>query len=119
MSGTIRELTREERAAIQKLVENSCANYCREYGCLPLDGGCYMLRKWWTGAYCNYFREAVLPLAPALAASLTGAAVLGMRSCFSCGKDFPMRSNRGLYCPACSERARQRRQRGYMRKKRR
>ena len=31
-----RELTREEKAAIRKLVTRLCANYDREYGCLPL-----------------------------------------------------------------------------------
>mgnify|MGYP002696425691 CR=1 FL=1 len=32
-----RELTRQERAAIRALVVKWCANYDREYGCLPLD----------------------------------------------------------------------------------
>ena len=44
-----RELTREEKRAIRKLVFSLCANYDREYGCLPLDGPCYMLGKCWTG----------------------------------------------------------------------
>ena len=57
-----RELTREEKAAIRRLVISMCANYDRECGCLPLDCECYMLGKCWTGAYCRYFREAVLPL---------------------------------------------------------
>lgn len=57
-----RELTREEKAAIRKLVGKWCANYDREYGCLPLDCECYMFGKCWTGSYCRYFREAVLPL---------------------------------------------------------
>ena len=35
-----RELTREEKSAIRKLVFSLCANYDREYGCLPLDGPC-------------------------------------------------------------------------------
>ena len=56
-----RELTREEKAAIRSLVVKWCANYDRECGCLPLDCECYMLGKCWTGAYCRYFREAVLP----------------------------------------------------------
>lgn len=30
-----------------------------------------MLGKWWTGGYCRYFQEAVLPLDPALEAALT------------------------------------------------
>ena len=50
-----------------------CANYDKKYGCLPLDCECYMLGKCWTGAYCRYFREAVLPLDPVLEAALTAA----------------------------------------------
>ncbi len=65
-----RELTRDERKGIRKLVTEMCANYDREYGCLPLDCECYMLGKCWTGAYCRYFREAVLPLDPVLSASI-------------------------------------------------
>ena len=48
-----RELTRDERKGIRKLVTEMCANYDREYGCLPLDCECYMLGKCWTGAYCS------------------------------------------------------------------
>ena len=65
-----RELTREEKAAIRKLVTRLCANYDRDVGCLPLDCPCYMLEKCWTGALCHYFREAVLPNDPVLEASL-------------------------------------------------
>ena len=43
-----RELTREEKAAIRKLVTRLCANYDRDVGCLPLDCPCYMLEKCWT-----------------------------------------------------------------------
>jgi len=67
-----RELTRSERAAIRKLVTGMCVNYDPEYSCLPLDCPCYMLNKWWTGAYCRYFQNAVLPLDSALEAALTG-----------------------------------------------
>ena len=66
-----RELTRVERASIRRLVKKWCANYDPEYGCLPLDCECYMLNKWWTGSYCRYFREAVLPLDPELERSLS------------------------------------------------
>ena len=41
----MRELTREEKAAIRSLVTKWCANYDREMGCLPLDCECYMLGK--------------------------------------------------------------------------
>ena len=64
-----RELTREEKAKIRKLVKKWCANYDKECGCLPLDCECYMLGKCWTGAYCRYFREAVLPQKPGSARS--------------------------------------------------
>ena len=60
---------RKKEAAISrplKLVTKWCANYDKECGCLPLDSECYMLGKCWTGAYCRYFREAVLPLDPVL-----------------------------------------------------
>ena len=66
----VRELTREEKGKIRKLVKSG-ANYDKECGCLPLDCECYMLGKCWTGAYCRYFREAVLPLDPVLEAGLT------------------------------------------------
>ena len=56
-----RELTRQEKAAIRSLVKRWCANYDKDIGCLPLDCECYMLGKCWTGAYCRYFRSAVLP----------------------------------------------------------
>ena len=65
-----RELTREEKKKIRALVTKWCANYDKEYGCLPLECECYMFGKCWTGAYCRYFREAVLPLDPALEAAL-------------------------------------------------
>ena len=81
-----RELTREEKSAIRKLVFSLCANYDREYGCLPLDGPCYMLGKCWTGTYCRYFRDAVLPNDPVLEAALTAEA-LGNRvfRCYDAG----------------------------------
>jgi len=113
-----RELTREERAAIRKLVPGMCANYDHEYGCLPLDyGGCYMLDKWWTGSYCKYFRDAVLPLDPMLEATLTGRVAPAQDICAACGKSF-IPQGRAKYCAPCAKTARKKRQRGYMRKKR-
>ena len=113
-----RELTRQERAAIRKLVTGMCANYDSEYGCLPLDCECYMLNKWWTGAYCKYFQSAVLPLNPVLEATLTGRSAPEQDSCAACGKLF-IADGKQEYCsPACASTARRKRQREYMRKKR-
>ena len=114
-----RELTRREKAAIRKLVVTLCANYDKEYGCLPLDCECYMLGKCWTGAYCRYFREAVLPNDPVLEASLSSAdGEPGTQPCPVCGKPF-LPDGRTRYCSAvCSRAAQRRQQRDYMRKKR-
>ena len=68
-----RELNRSERAAIRKLVTELCANYdSQDKICLPLNSPCYMLNKWWTGAYCRYFEKAVLPVDAALESAITG-----------------------------------------------
>ena len=86
-----RELTREEKKKIRTLVTKWCANYDKEYGCLPLECECYMFGKCWTGAYCRYFREAVLPLDPALeAALLTEGPRPEFKPCPICGGPVPM-----------------------------
>ena len=86
-----RELTREEKRAIRALMTKWCANYDRECGCLPLDCECYMLGKCWTGALCRYFREAVLPLDPALeAALLTEGPRPEFKPCPICGGAVPL-----------------------------
>ena len=102
-----RELTREEKAAIRKLVTKWCANYDRDYGCLPLDCPCYMLSKCWTGADCRYFREAILPNDPALEALLVSeGAAPDFKACPVCGS------------AACARAARKQQKRAHMRKKR-
>lgn len=110
-----RELTRDERAGIRKLVVGLCANYDRDYGCLPLDCECYMLGKWWTGAYCKYFQNAVLPTDPALEAALLGRVAPTLPACAACGKAIHATNNRALYCPACAKAKRRERQREYQR----
>ena len=114
-----RELTREEKAAIRKLVTGMCANYDRVYGCLPLDGECYMLGKCWTGTYCRYFREAVLPLDPALEAVLTTEGPPpDFKPCPVCGGAVAP-DGRQTYCSAaCAKTAHRKQQRAHMRKKR-
>ncbi len=75
------------------------------YGCLPLDGPCYML-KCWTGAYCRYFRDAVLPNDPVLEAATAEGPVpkrgparsVGILSSRMAGHGIALRPVR--YCPA-------------------
>ena len=57
-----RELTGREKQRIKKLITSLCANYDKEYGCLPLDCDCPMFGIYYTSsALCRYFRNAVLP----------------------------------------------------------
>lgn len=112
-----RELTREEKVAIRKLVTRLCANYDRDVGCLPLDCPCYMLEKCWTGALCRYFREAVLPNDPLLEASLAAEGPAPeTRPCPVCGRAF-LPNGRTRYCsPGCARAALRQQKRNYMRK---
>ena len=115
-----RALTRDEKKKIRSLVTGMCANYDRESGlCLPLDCACYMLHKCWTGAYCRYFREAVLPLNPELQASLTTEGISPeLRACAVCGKAF-LPEGRQAYCSdACKAEGNRRKSRERMRKMR-
>ena len=113
-----RELTRKEKTAIRKLVTRMCANYDKEYGCLPLDCACYMLNKSWTGAYCKYFISAVLPLDPALEVSLKGNGVMGLRHCASCGTSFPANGRKAYCSKVCADKAIREQKRDYIRNRR-
>ncbi len=114
-----RELTREEKAAIRALVVKWCANYDREYGCLPLDCECYMLGKCWTSGYCRYFRESVLPLNPALEAALSGQGPAPeTRPCSVCGRPALLDGRRRYCSETCARAALREQKRDYMRKKR-
>ena len=114
-----RELTRQERNTIRALVTRLCANYDREHGCLPLDGECYMLGKCWTGSYCRYFLDAVLPNDPGLEAMLTAdASAPELRACPVCRRPVPV-TGRRRYCSAvCARKAHRKQQREHMRRKR-
>ena len=85
-----RELTRQERARVRRLVTDLCANHDNQDRlCLPLDCPCYMLHKWWTGSFCRYFQEAVLPVDPALESAITGEDTsLKQKTCPVCGKAY-------------------------------
>ena len=112
-----RELTREERTQIRKLVTDMCANFCKQYGCMPLGCTCYMFNKHWAGNYCKYFQGAVLPLDPLLESGLLGKPA-DTRICAVCGTPFHA-NYRQVYCNAiCAGKAQRKQQREHMRKKR-
>ena len=103
-----RELTRAERAAIRKLVTELCANYDDTYKiCLPLDCPCYMLHKWWTGALCRYFRNAILPTDPALESALSGNDTSQrQKACPVCGRAYLPTTSQAYCSDACRIEAR-------------
>ena len=69
MTQNYRELTGKEKRQIKKLVTSLCANYDKEYGCLPLDCECYMFGVCFTNsALCRKFRSDLLPTEPELQA---------------------------------------------------
>lgn len=103
MMKPMRELTPKEIRSIRKLVTTKCANYDKEYGCLPLDCECPMFSICYTNsAMCRYFRESVLPNDPELAAAFQP---LPTKLCKHCGKLFPI-DGRKVYCSvSCADAA--------------
>lgn len=99
-----RELTGSEKRRIRKLVMSLCANYDKEYGCLPLNSNCYMFGICYTNsAMCKYFRTSVMPEDAELEAAFARTPTT---SCKQCGKPFPIDGKR-VYCSSrCAEEAR-------------
>ena len=94
----IRELTGRERQSIRRLVKSQCANYDNDYGCLPLDGDCFMFGKAYSGgALCKWFRDAVLPLDAELERIFTSGIAPDTKPCVVCGTAFSL-NGRQIYC---------------------
>ena len=91
MERTYRELTGREKQRIKKLITSRCANYDKDYGCLPLDCECPMFGICYTNsALCRCFRNALLPEAPELQ---TVFQPMPLTVCKRCGKSFPKRES--------------------------
>ena len=116
MAKTERELTVPERRSIRKLVTGSCANYDRDYGCLPLDCNCYMFGICYTNsALCSYFRKAVLPEDKELQAVFEP---MPLAICKECGKHF-QKNGKHAYCSdKCAAEARRKQTAARVRKHR-
>ena len=116
MAKAERELTVPERRSIWKLVTGSCANYDRDYGCLPLDCECPMFGICFTNsALCKWFRKALLPTAPELQAVFEP---MPLAVCKECGKHFQKNGKR-VYCSdECAAEARRKQTAARVRKHR-
>ena len=111
METNIRELTREELRDMKRLAADMCANYDRVYGCILLDGKCYMCYgvAHVCSALCKYYRRAVLPLNPQLEALFSGENTADhIKRCANCGKELYAAGNRAKYCQTCARRVHRR-----------
>lgn len=98
-----RELTKREKSRIHRLVTSECANYDPDYGCLPLDGCCYMDTIAFTNSsLCRYFRDCLLPLDPELMAVFSEKA---SGVCGWCGGKFPEQGKQKYCSASCREAA--------------
>ena len=113
-----RELTGREKQRLKKLITSLCANYDKEYGCLPLDCDCPMFGICYTNsALCRYFCSAVLPTDAKLQAVFRSEPT-PLTACRQCGKPLTADGKR-MYCSQrCAEGARRRQTAARVRKHR-
>lgn len=96
------ELTPSQRRRCNRLIKRLCANY-DDGNCLLLDDGepCVCVQsisKY--GIYCNYFKNAVLPVDEGLHAEIMKPT--GGKRCVLCRQAFASRAKNQRYCPACA-----------------
>jgi len=121
MQANFRELTREELRDIKRLAADKCANFDHEYGCLLMEGKCYMLYgvAFTCSALCKYYRCAVMPLNPRLEALFNGDNIVEhIKLCEVCGKELYSTGNRAKYCEPCGRRVHRRQKNESDRKRR-
>ena len=102
---SFRELTRAELRDVRRLASGRCANYDYDFGCLMLDGQCYMMygAVYTCSALCKYFSNAVLPLEPQLDALFNGENIADQtKSCVICGTELFVSGNNAKYCVPCA-----------------
>ena len=97
-------LTYQQYRAVRRLVHD-CCNYDGG-NCIALDDGepCVCIQSISYSLCCTWFRDWVLPGAPALQAEITSPK--GLKRCAECGAPFLAKSNRAKYCPACAKQER-------------
>lgn len=118
---SFRELTRAELRDMKRLATEMCANYDRDYGCLLLDGRCYMHYgvAYTNSALCKYFRNAVLLLNPGLEAVFNGENIAEhIKHCEICGDEMFASGNKSKYCKPCAHRIHRRQKNESDRKRR-
>lgn len=96
-----RELSRREKAMIGSSVHRKCANYDSEYGCMPMDSDCYMLKIGYTNSsLCKYFEKYILPTEIELQMHLQKTSGIA-KACEICGNMFIAHKNQKFCSEAC------------------
>ena len=95
-------ITKAQSKQVNKLVRLLCCNCCND-NCLLLDDGethrCVQLISF-SGIYCNYLKNSVLPADKKLFNEIMGA---NNGSCKQCGKSFYKTSAKTKYCEDCAK----------------
>lgn len=96
------KITPQQAKKVNALLRKLCANYDGG-NCLLLDDGepCVCVQsisKY--GIYCNYFKNAVLPVDEGLHAEIMKPT--GGKRCVLCRQEFASRAKNQRYCPACA-----------------
>lgn len=101
------QMTPKQRRNANALIRKSCCNYDGG-NCIALDDGepCVCVQSISYSLCCTWFRDWVLPGAPALQAEITSPK--GLKRCTECGTPFLAKSNRAKYCPDCARKVHRR-----------
>jgi len=98
-----RELSKDERAGIKKLVIEKCANHERAKGaCVAIGKPCRMICEAHYGKLCRYFRRSVLPGNPILEGSVLEKGESTMKCCAVCGVQFAI-VDKMVFCSSICE----------------
>lgn len=101
-----RELTDNEKKRIRQSVIRKCSCYDWKYGCLALDGDCYMMKIGYTNSsLCNHYERAILPTEPEFYEFLSVKRG-NMKKCKNCGRQFAADGNKRYCSNICSAIAR-------------
>ena len=95
------QMTPKQRREANALIRKSCCNYDGG-NCIALDDGepCVCVQSLSYSLCCTWFRDWVLPGAPALYAEIFKPR--GLKRCAECGAPFLAKSNRDKYCSDCA-----------------
>ena len=111
------QMTPKQRRKAIALIRKSCCNYDGR-NCIALDDGepCVCVQSISYSLWCTWFRDWVLPGAPALQAEITSPK--GLKRCTECGTPFLAKSNRAKYCSNCARKVHRRQKTASDRKRR-